>query len=106
MARIGPYEVSEEKLRDIYAGKARLAAYKTTIETYPLWPGEPTLAFESEGQTSALTDDPGESMEHDTRLSRRIDKLSGALVATRDTLLDHIKARKIAKKTQAKGIEI
>ncbi len=37
MARIGPYEVTEEKLQDIYAGRERLAAFRASIEKYPPW---------------------------------------------------------------------
>ncbi len=92
MAKIGPYEVTEEKLQDIYAGRARLTAFKATIEKYGPWPEEEALTFEREGQASTLNVDNPKA-KNPISVDSRLDQLQSITIATRDTLLDHIKAK-------------
>ena len=104
MAKIGPYEVTEEKLQNIYAERAELAAYKASIEKYPPWPEEEALTFEREGQAStpksALIPTPTEQAYF-----ARLDQLSGNLISLRDALKQHVNESrnpkgKVAKKYQ------
>lgn len=94
MAKLGPYNITEEKLQDISAGRARLAAFKASIEKYPSWPEEPVSS--KDGQTS---------IPKMTPVRNRLDQLQSMCITTHDTLLDHIKGKGKKQSKEYKGIK-